>query len=124
MRGPEPQKPGDEVSGPRTGVRRQWDVADADGRLDHRRTRNAAYKRVRIHVALTEQELAVLDARPSRMSGGRERSRSELLGRIPACDGDVRWAQQTWSARGSKEDQADRGAGPGPARIPVALPPD
>lgn len=87
MSGPEPQKPGDEATtGPGTGVRRQWDAADADGRLDHRRTRNAAYKRVRIHIALTEAELAVLDARRSHMSGGRGMGGwrgAECPGRIP-----------------------------------------
>lgn len=76
MSGLESLKSEDEVTaGSGTGVRRQWNAVDADDRLDHRRTRNAAYRRVRIYVALTEQELAVLDARRSRMSGGRGMSR-------------------------------------------------
>ncbi len=98
-------KPEDEFSiGPGTGIRRQWDAADADRRLDHRRTRSAAYKRVRIHVALTEQELAVLDARQSRMSGGRGMSRSEFLGWMLTRGGDVRRVQRAWSERGHKEE--------------------
>ncbi len=84
-------------------MRRQWDAADADGRLDHRRTRSAAYKRVRIHVALTEQELAVLDARRSRMSGGRGMSHSAFLGWMLTRGGDVRRAQRAWSERGHEE---------------------
>lgn len=95
------------MTGPGTGVRRQWDGAASDTRLDHRRTRNAAYKRVRIHVALTEQELAVLDARRSRMSGGRGMSRSAFLGWIITRGGDVRRAQRAWSERGHEEGGMD-----------------
>jgi len=69
------------------GARRQFDPEDVLTRLDRRKVRNAGYKRVRIHVALTEQELGVLDVRPAR---GLRRPRDEsrlvrcrLRGRVP-----------------------------------------
>ncbi len=56
---------------------------------------------------MTEQELAVLDARRSRMSGGRGMSRSEFLGWMLTKGGDVRWAQRAWSERGHEEAGTD-----------------
>jgi len=80
-------------------ARRQFDSADVLDRLDRRKVRNAGFKRIRIHVALTEQELAVLDARRARMSGGRGMSRSAFLGWLLSKGGDVRRAQRAWSER-------------------------
>jgi hypothetical protein len=79
------------------GTRRQFEPGDVLERLDKRKVRSAGFKRVRIHVALTEQELAVLDARRARMSGGRGMSRSAFLGWLLSKGGDVRRAQRAWS---------------------------
>lgn len=85
------------------GARRQFVPADVLERLDKRKVRNAGFKRVRIHVALTEQELAILDARRSHMSGGRGMSRSAFLGWMLTKGGDVRRAHRAWSERGHEE---------------------
>ncbi len=103
MHGPEPQKLGDEGTSA-AGARRQFVPADVLDRLDKRKVRNAGFKRIRIHVALTEQELAVLDARRSHMSGGRGMSRSAFLGWMLTRGGDVRRAQRAWSDGGHEED--------------------
>jgi hypothetical protein len=102
MNGPEPQKTEDNPTNV-GGTRRQFDPADIMERLDKRKVRSAGFKRVRLHIALTGQELAILDARRAQMSGGRGMSRSAFLGWLLSKGGDVRRAQRAWSERGHEE---------------------
>lgn len=64
--------------------RRQWDLADAEERLDHRKVRGAGqtgsqYKMVRLHITLTEEALAILDGRRHDWNFGRGEGRSRFI---------------------------------------------
>jgi hypothetical protein len=91
------------------GPRRQWDDERALHRLDHRRTRNAAYKLVPVHVLLSEQCLAVIDARRMAMAPDGRMSRGRFIEWVVTKGRDTRQAQRDWVENRRHEEVDDGG---------------
>ncbi len=89
------------------GPRRQWDDERALQRLDRRRTRNAAYKLVPVHILLSEQCIAVIDARRMAMAPDGRMSRGRFIEWVVTKGRDVRRAQREWSEREHEGDVDD-----------------
>ncbi len=105
MDGQESSNEGDNVSA--HGPRRQWDDERALERLDHRRTRNAAYKLVPVHILLSEQCLAVIDARRIAMAPEGRMSRGRFIEWVVTKGRDVKRAQREWSGREHEAEGGD-----------------
>ncbi len=89
------------------GPRRQWDDERALRRLDRRRTRNAAYKLVPVHILLSEQCLAVIDARRIAMAPDGRMSRGRFIEWVVTKGRDVKLAQREWVERRQHEEVDD-----------------
>ena|SRR5438309_7344950 len=66
--------------------RRQYDKEDADRRLDHRTTRSAKYKDLRIHITIAEDIVAAGKAKAAALNYGAGMSFSEYVEMLIARD--------------------------------------
>lgn len=91
------------------GQRRQWDDERALQRLDRRGTRNARYRLVPVHILLSEQCIAVIDARRMAMAPDGRMSRGRFIEWVVTKGRDIKRAQREWVERMPEEEGGNEG---------------